>query len=217
MGMIADDSGEWVRADEGAAEVVGEGRAIQPLLPVANTDVARAPLFPKPSASQAGAEPLENRKHERFAQLVAYEGHTFTYAYQEVFGGKLDSARANAARLKRTHPEVAARIAFLDAEIKAESMLHRGATFARTVNDVSSVLSSMLKQKSDPKASAVALKAAEILLKATGNDAPATVTTVEETREEVGAGGAGGADAALAGIRAVLSKVRRTTRTEAAT
>lgn len=208
--MIADDSTKG-RPDAAAADVVKEGRAIQPLLPVANTDVARRPLFR--NQARAGSEPLENRRHEQFAQMVAYEGSTFTYAYQSVFGGKIDSARANAARLKRQHPEVAERIAFLDGEIKAESMMHRGATFARTVNDVSSVLASMMAQRSDPKAAAVALKASEILLKATGNDAPGTVTTVEETREELGAGGT----SALEGIRAALSKVRLTVRTEAAT
>lgn len=207
--MIADDSAE-ARLDADAGAVVKEGRSIQPLLPVVNTDVARAPLFR--NVSRGGSEPLENRKHERFCQLVAYDGHSFTAAYQEVFGGQINSARANAARLKRTHPEVQERIAFLDGEIKAESMMHRGATFARTVNDVSSVLASMMAQKSDPKAAAVALKASEILLRATGNEAPGTVTTVEETREELGSGAG-----ALEGIRAVLAKVRRTVTTEAAT
>lgn len=207
--MIAPDS-TWSPADAGASEVVEKGRAIQPLLPVAATDVARAPLFQK-AVRRDGDEPLQNRRHERFAQLVAYEGRSFTDAYLEVFGGARDSARANAARLKRTHPEVAARVSFLDGEIKAESMLHRGATFARTVNDVSSVLASMMAQKSDPKASAVALKAAEILLRATGNESPGTTTTtVEETREVSGACG----DEALAGIRASLAKVRRTVTTE---
>lgn len=208
--MIAGDSGEGRVSDAEARAVVKAGRSIQPMPPAQATDVARAPLFGN-RGPREGIEPLANRRHERFCQLVAYEQRSFTDAYEAVFGGAKDSARANAARLKRTHPEVVARIAFLDGEIKAEAMIHRGATFCDTVNDVSGVLKSMMAQKRDPRAAAVALKAAEILLKATGNDAPGTVTTVEEERADVVDGGAD----ALGTVRAALAKVRRTVVTEA--
>lgn len=195
-----------------ADEVLKDGQQMLPLgsLVVAKP-IAAQPLFEKIGAdgnADEGAEPLANQRHENFCQLMAYgdaEGrHYHAYeAYQEAFKDGVVSnlsnatARANASRLRREHPEIDKRIAFLDREIKRETMMHRGAVFAKTINNVNDVMEAMMKQKSNPKAAAVLINAANLILKATGNEQPNSVQKIisaEVTNKNGGAGegGAGG-------------------------
>ena len=167
-----------------AKEVIQAGKDLAPLFAFGQTQPIAAdpkPLITKKTS--AGSEPLKNERHERFCQLVAYgdgEGGTYSFyqAYQEAFKkGPLSnmstsSARANASRLRREHPEIDERIAFLDRELKEEVMLRKGSVFAKTINQVQGVVEAMSKQRSNPKAASVLVSAAGLILKATGNEQP---------------------------------------------
>lgn len=184
--MIANDSKSGA---EGADGVIQAGKELAPLFQFASTQPIAAE--PKPIAAKRGPEPgsspLANANHERFCQLVAYGdgtggAYSFYEAYQEAFKkgtvSKMTkaSARANASRLRRDHPEIDERIAFLDRELKEEVMLRKGSVFAKTINQVQGVVEAMSKQRSNPKAASVLVSAAGLILKATGNDAPEAKT-----------------------------------------
>lgn len=207
--MIANDN------KDGADEVIDAGKSIAPLFEFGATQPIAAD--PKPiiarNGPQPGSEPLKNERHERFCQLVAYgdgEGRAYSFyqAYQEAFkkGVVSDmpaaSARANASRLRRDHPEIDERIAFLDRELKEEVMLRKGSVFAKTINQVQGVVEAMSRQKSNPKAASVLVSAAGLILKATGNEAPAekTETTIAIAQQD-----------GLGTLKAALAKVVRTT------
>lgn len=210
--MIANDSKS---GGNEAEEVIQAGKDLAPLFAFGQTQPIAAepkPLFPK-SGPQPGSEPLKNERHERFCQLVAYgdgEGRAYSFyqAYQEAFkkGTVSDmsnaSARANASRLRRDHPEIDERIAFLDRELKDEVMIRKGSVFATTINKVQGVIEAMSKQKSNPKAASVLVSAAGLILKATGNEAPAekTETTIAIAQQD-----------GLGTLKAALAKVTRTT------
>lgn len=182
--MIADDSKNADSVKKAAEELLPLG--IPGAIPVAKAP--DGPIIKRTDPKELGALPLKNRKHEAFCMLVAYPRgdftiRTFAEAYQEAFPGTgINSARANASRLKKNHPEIVARIAFLSKEMREEILLSKGAVFANTVNGVADVFNAMQRRKSDPRCASVALNAANLLLKATGVDAPQT-QTVEETVE----------------------------------
>ena len=52
---------------------------------------------------------LDNPKHERFAQLVAKGGKTYTACYQEVYGAEYDTAASSASDLLR-NPKIYGRV-----------------------------------------------------------------------------------------------------------
>jgi hypothetical protein len=208
--MIANDSNGGA---DSAKEVIQAGKDLAPLFAFGETQPIAAE--PKPiiaKKAQPGSEPLKNERHERFCQLVAYgdgEGGAYSFyeAYQEAFKkGTIStmttsSARANASRLRRDHPEIDARIAFLDRELKEEVMLRRGSVFAKTINQVQGVVEAMARQKSNPKAASVLVSAAGLILKATGNEAPEqkTETTIAIAQQD-----------GLGTLKAALAKVVRT-------
>ena len=167
---------------------------------------------PAKKGPRPGSEPLRNERHERFCQLCAYgdaqgRSYAFYQAYREAFRrgageGMADaSARANAARLRRDHPEIDERIAFLDRELKEEVMLRKGSVFAKTINQVQGVVEAMSKQRSNPKAASVLVSAAGLILKATGNEQPEqkTETTIAIAQQD-----------GLGTLKAALAKVVRT-------
>lgn len=216
--MIANDNKEGANGANGANgadEVIQAGKDVAPLFEFGRTQPIAA--APKPLAAsrgpEPGSEPLKNERHERFCQLVAYGdgvGGTYAFyqAYQEAFkkGSVSDmpnsSARANASRLRREHPEIDERIAFLDRELKDEVMIRRGSVFVQTINKVQGVIEAMSKQKSNPKAASVLVSAAGLILKATGNEAPPekTETTIAIAQQD-----------GLGTLKAALAKVVRTT------
>ena len=172
-----------------ADEVIKAGEGLAPLFEFGKSQpIAKEP---KPLTAgrepQPGSKPLKNTNHERFCQLMAYgdgAGGTYTFyqAYQEAFkkGEVSDmskaAARANSSRLRREHPEIDERIAFLDRELKDEVMLRKGSVFAKTINRVQDVIEAMNKQKNNPKAASVLISAAGLILKATGNEQPEAKT-----------------------------------------
>ena len=170
--------------DSKAAENLEKSaKELMPLGVLEAEPVALAPkMAPKPKHTP-GSRPLAKRKWEQVAELVAYEAHTFAEAYAKVYGGEAKKVRANAARLKREHPEIMERVEFLDREVKEEAMLHRGTTFAKTINKLNDIMEAMDNKKSNPRAAAVMISAAGLILKATGQDGAAQ-TTVEETVSE---------------------------------
>lgn len=187
--MITNDN---KNGENDAEEVIKEGKSLAPLFDFA----AQNPIAmgPKSAITKAAPDPyslpLKNARHEKFCQLCAYgsdtgKAYSFWEAYTLAFYKEGQpamtraSARANASRLRRDHPEIDKRIAFLDRELKEETMLHRGSTFARTINQVSGVVEAMSRQKSNPKAASVLVSAAALILKATGNEAPPTKTEIE--------------------------------------
>ena len=197
-----------------ADEVVKEGKELSPLFDYGATNpVAMAPTasLVKGKPDEASV-PLKNPKHEHFCQLMAYADdmgrHRSAYeAYMIAFrkdGETMEpaTARVNASRLRKTHPEVDARITFLDQELKQETMLHKGAIFAETINEVAGVMRAMSHQRNDPKAANTLVNAAKLLIDATGNAAP--------TRTETEVQGMAGD--ALGNVRAVLAKVISTTK-----
>lgn len=207
--MIANDNKEGANGANEADEVIQAGKDVAPLFDFARTQPIAAAPKPPVADTQKGSEPLKNERHERFCQLVAYgdgEGGTYSFyeAYQEAFkkGAVSDmskaSARANASRLRRDHPEIDERIAFLDRELKDEVMIRKGSVFAKTINKVQGVIEAMSKQKSNPKAASVLVSAAGLILKATGNEAPAekTETTIAIAQQD----GLGTLKAALAKV-----------------
>ena len=115
--------------ENGADGVIQAGKELAPLFQFAQTQPIAAepkPILAK-KGPQPGSEPLKNERHERFCQLVAYgdgEGGTYSFyqAYQEAFKkGPLSdmstsSARANASRLRRNHPDMAMRYPPYDAK-----------------------------------------------------------------------------------------------------
>ena len=210
--MIANDNN---KGGNGAEDVIKAGKELAPLFQFAQTQPIAAE--PKPMLAkkgpQPGSEPLKNERHERFCQLVAYgdgEGGTYSFyqAYQEAFKkGPLSnmstsSARANASRLRRDHPEIDERIAFLDRELKEEVMLRRGSVFAKTINQVQGVVDAMSRQRSNPKAASVLVSAAGLILKATGNEQPEAKTETSAALISQ--------DDGLGTLRAALVKVVKT-------
>ena len=187
--MIANDNND---KGNGAEEVIKAGREIAPLFDyAAQNPIAMGPksAIEKKSPDPASV-PLANKKHEKFCELCAYgsetgkaysfwEASTLAFFKEGQPAMTAASARANASRLRRDHPEIDKRISFLDRELKEETMLHRGSTFARTINQVSGVVEAMSRQKSNPKAASVLVSAAALILKATGNEAPPTKTEIE--------------------------------------
>ena len=111
-------------------------------------------------------------------------------------------AKAAASRLRREHPEIDARIAFLDRELKEEVMLRRGSVFAKTINEVQGVVEAMSKQRSNPKAASVLVSAAGLILKATGNEQPEAKTETSAALISQ--------DDGLGTLRAALVKVVKT-------
>lgn len=210
--MIANDNN---KGGNGAEGVVKAGKELAPLFQFAQTQPIAAepkPILAK-KGPQPGSEPLKNERHERFCQLVAYgdgEGGTYSFyqAYQLAFKkGPLSnmstsSARANASRLRRDHPEIDERIAFLDRELKEEVMLRRGSVFAKTINQVQGVVEAMSKQRSNPKAASVLVSAAGLILKATGNEQPEAKTETSAALISQ--------DDGLGTLRAALVKVVKT-------
>lgn len=214
--MIANDNN---KGGNGAEDVIKAGKELAPLFQFAQTQ----PIAAEPKrittggaveSGRAGSEPLKNERHERFCQLVAYgdgEGGTYSFyqAYQEAFKKGLlskmsaSSARANASRLRRDHPEIDERIAFLDRELKEEVMLRRGSVFAKTINQVQGVVEAMSKQRSNPKAASVLVSAAGLILKATGNEQPEAKTETSAALISQ--------DDGLGTLRAALVKVVKTT------
>ena len=69
----------------------------------------RANKVDERSAARRPGTPLENTRHERFAQLVG-SGERASYAYEKLYGISRTAARVEAYRLTQ-RPEVAARIA----------------------------------------------------------------------------------------------------------
>ena len=211
--MIANDNN---KGGNGADGVIQAGKELAPLFQFAQTQPIAAepkPILAK-KGPQPGSEPLKNERHERFCQLVAYgdgEGRAYAFyeAYQAAFKkGPLSkmstsSARANASRLRRDHPEIDERIAFLDRELKEEVMLRRGSVFAKTINQVQGVVEAMSKQRSNPKAASVLVSAAGLILKATGNEQP-------EAKTETSAAALISKDDGLGTLRAALVKVVKT-------
>ena len=210
--MIANDNN---KGGNGAEDVIKAGKELAPLFQFAQSQPIAAE--PKPMLVKKGplpgSEPLKNERHERFCQLVAYgdgEGGTYSFyqAYQEAFKkGPLSnmstsSARANASRLRRDHPEIDERIAFLDRELKEEVMLRRGSVFAKTINQVQGVVEAMSKQRSNPKAASVLVSAAGLILKATGNEQPEAKTETSAALISQ--------DDGLGTLRAALVKVVKT-------
>lgn len=210
--MIANDNN---KSGNGAEDVIKAGKELAPLFQFAQSQPIAAE--PKPTLVKKGplpgSEPLKNERHERFCQLIAYgdgEGGTYSFyqAYQEAFKkGPLSnmstsSARANASRLRRDHPEIDERIAFLDRELKEEVMLRRGSVFAKTINQVQGVVEAMSKQRSNPKAASVLVSAAGLILKATGNEQPEAKTETSAALISQ--------DDGLGTLRAALVKVVKT-------
>ena len=210
--MIANDNN---KGGNGAEDVIKAGKELAPLFQFAQSQPIASE--PKPMLAKKGplpgSEPLKNERHERFCQLVAYgdgEGGTYSFyqAYQEAFKkGPLSnmstsSARANASRLRRDHPEIDERIAFLDRELKEEVMLRRGSVFAKTINQVQGVVEAMSKQRSNPKAASVLVSAAGLILKATGNEQPEAKTETSAALISQ--------DDGLGTLRAALVKVVKT-------
>ena len=207
--MIANDSKD---RENGANEVIDAGKALAPLFEFGRTQpIAAEPksVIPR-QGPQPGSEPLKNERHERFCQLVVYgdgEGGTYSFyhAYQEAFKkgavSKMTTAcaRANASRLRRDHPEIDERIAFLDRELKDEVMLRKGSVFAKTINQVQGVVEAMSKQRSNPKAASVLVSAAGLILKATGNEPQKTETTIAMAEQD-----------GLGTLKAALAKVVKT-------
>ena len=210
--MIANDNN---KGGNGTEDVIKAGKELAPLFQFAQTQPIAAepkPILAK-KGPQSGSEPLKNERHERFCQLVAYgdgDGGTYSFyeAYQEAFKkGPLSnmstsSARANASRLRRDHPEIDERIAFLDRELKEEVMLRRGSVFAKTINQVQGVVEAMSKQRSNPKAASVLVSAAGLILKATGNEQPEAKTETSAALISQ--------DDGLGTLRAALVKVVKT-------
>lgn len=208
--MIANDNN---KGGNGAEDVIKAGQELAPLFQFAETQPVAAEPKPTPAKKgpRPGSEPLRNERHERFCQLVAYgdgEGGTYPLyeAYRRAFGKGAGmtkaSARANASRLRRDHPEIDERIAFLDRELKDEVMLRRGSVFARTINQVQGVVEAMSKQRSNPKAASVLVSAAGLILKATGNEQPEATTETSAALISQ--------DDGLGTLRAALVKVVKT-------
>lgn len=210
--MIANDNN---KGGNGAEDVIKAGKELAPLFQFAQSQPIAAE--PKPMLAKKGplpgSEPLKNERHERFCQLVAYgdgEGRAYSFyqAYQEAFkkgafsNMSASSARANASRLRRDHPEIDERIAFLDRELKEEVMLRRGSVFAKTINQVQGVVEAMSKQRSNPKAASVLVSAAGLILKATGNEQPEAKTETSAALISQ--------DDGLGTLRAALVKVVKT-------
>lgn len=205
--MIANDSKEGKNLEKAALEML-------PLGIPESVPRAQGPIIKKKDPRELGALPLKNAKHERFCMLVAYPRgdfavRTLAEAYMEAYPGTdKASARANASRLKKSHPEIVARIEYLSKEMREEIMLSKGSVFAQTINRVGDIFDAMSRRKSDPKCATVALNAANLLLKATGVEAPAT-TTVEETVE-----GSQSSASVSEGLLQNLKRVVRIKRTE---